>query len=96
MESEGVLHEPANPEPTKFAVDDAGTGTVLGNVTETVPAAGIATAEVKPTVHVLEAPATNEPAENVTEVGVDALAIVAVPRSTMAMTTAPAVSLFMR
>jgi hypothetical protein len=77
-------------------VVEVGTGTVLGNVTETVPAAGTSVVAVKPTVQVALCPATNEPSANVTVLTTLALAIVAVPRSTMAMTMAPAVNLLMR
>jgi hypothetical protein len=72
----------------------------LGIVTVIVfdPACANAPAElvVKPTVHIDEALGTVDPGLNVADVAVVALAIVAVPRSTMAMTMAPAVNLLMR
>ena len=74
-------------------------GTVMleGNVIVSVFPVTNVVAGVNPTVHVTElAPATKLPGLKVTDVTGAALAIVAVPRSTMAMTMAPAVNLFTR
>jgi hypothetical protein len=60
------------------------------------PVIGTPAAAVKPTVQLALAPWTRLLELNVTDVNVAALAIVAVPRSTIAMTMAPAVNLFMR
>jgi hypothetical protein len=85
--------------PVKATVaGDVGSTNPLGHVAVIVPPLARApdAEAVKPTVHVELAPATVEAGTNVTVPAVVALAIVAVPRSTIAMTMAPAVNLFMR
>ena len=95
----GVPNTQEVPSPVMAAAVGEDRVKSVGNSTSTYEDVEAATepAGVNPTVHFDVAPWAYEFDVNVTVEPSDAaLAIVAVPRSTMAMTTAPAVSLFMR
>jgi hypothetical protein len=91
------VHVPDAPTPATVTVGVPGMVTLVGKAKVNVLApATMAVVLEKATVHVEVAREAVEPGVNTGVPSVAALAIVAVPRSTMAMTMAPAVNLFMR